>query len=142
MPRPTQSLAVSKGQQEQIERWLAALGTPQQVALRCRIVLAAESGQTETAIAAALQINRKTVRLWRDRFARQGLQGLWEIAPGRGRQPTYSPHRVKAVIETTLQSKPKGSTHWSCRTLAANRGMSKSTSAATRDCVLLFESLP
>ena len=32
-----------------------------------------------------------------------------------------------AVIETTLQSKPKESTHWSCRTLAANRGMSKST---------------
>ena len=40
MPRSTQSLAVSKVQQEQIERWLAALGTPQQVALRCRIVLA------------------------------------------------------------------------------------------------------
>ena len=127
MPRSTQSLAVSKVQQEQIERWLAALGTPQQVALRCRIVLAAESGETETAIASALKINRKTVRLWRDRFTRQGLQGLWEIAPGRGRKPTYSPNRVKAVIETTLQSKPKGSTHWSCRTLAANQGMSKST---------------
>ena len=61
MPRSTQSLAVSKCQQEQIERWLAAIGTPQQVALRCRIVLAAESGEPETAIAAALQINRKTV---------------------------------------------------------------------------------
>jgi len=75
MPRSTQTLAVSKGQQEQIERWLAALGTPQQVALRCRIVLAAESGETETAIASALQINRKTVRLWRDRFAGKGCRG-------------------------------------------------------------------
>jgi putative transposase len=91
MPRSTQSLAVSKVQQEQIERWLAALGTPQQVALRCRIVLAAESGETETAIASALKINRKTVRLWRDRFARQELQGLWEIAPGRGRKPILQP---------------------------------------------------
>ena len=109
------------------DRALVGTTTLQQVALRCRIVLAAESGEPETAIAVALQINRKTVRLWRDRFTRQGLQGLWEIAPGRGRKPTYSPNRVKAVIETTLQSKPKGSTHWSCRTLAANRGMSKST---------------
>jgi len=58
MPRSTQSLAVSKGQQEQIERWLAAFGTSQQVALRCRIVLAAGCGETETAIAAALKINR------------------------------------------------------------------------------------
>ncbi|HUZ95638.1 MAG TPA: IS630 family transposase [Edaphobacter sp.] len=127
MPRTTRSLAISKVQQEQIERWLAALGTPQQVALRCRIILAAGSGETETAIASALQINRKTVRLWRDRFTTQGLQALWEIAPGRGRKPTYSPNRVKAIIDATLQSKPKGSTHWSCRTLAANQGMSKST---------------
>lgn len=127
MPRSPRSLAVSRDQREQIEHWLAALGTPQQVALRCRIVLAAARGETETGIAAAMNINRKTVRLWRERFATQGLPGLWEIAPGRGRKPTYGPDRVKAIIDTTLQSKPKGSTHWSCRTLAANQGVSKST---------------
>jgi len=127
MPQSSLPLAVSAQQQEQIERWLAALGTPQQVALRCRIVLAASSGKTEFQIASALNVNRKTVRLWRDRFTREGLQGLWEIAPGRGRKPTYGPDRIKAVIDTTLQSKPKGSTHWSCRTLAADQGVSKST---------------
>jgi transposase len=127
MPRLSPVLSVSPHQQEQIERWLAALGTPQQVALRCRIVLAASSGNSEVQIASALNINRKTVRLWRDRFTREGLQGLWEIAPGRGRKPTYGPDRIKVVIDTTLQSKPKGSTHWSCRTLAADQGVSKST---------------
>jgi transposase len=127
MPRSCSPLAVSQQQQEQIQRWLAALGTPQQVALRCRIVLAAAGGESEARIASLLQINRKTARLWRDRFAREGLQGLWEIAAGRGRKPTYGPERIKAVIDTTLQSKPKGSTHWSCRTLAADQGMSKST---------------
>lgn len=127
MPRPSPGLSVSQQQQEQIEQWLAALGTPQQVALRCRIVLAAGCGKTEGEIAAALKINRKTVRLWRERFTREGLQGLWEIAPGRGRKPTYGPDRIQSVIDTTLQSKPKGSTHWSCRTLAANQGISKST---------------
>lgn len=110
-----------------MKRWLTALGTPQQVALRCRIVVAVGCGESEVAVARALQINRKTVRLWRDRFAAQGLQGLWEIAPGRGRKPSYSTDQVKAVIDTTLQSKPPGSTHWSCRTMATNRGMSKST---------------
>jgi transposase/DNA-binding CsgD family transcriptional regulator len=127
MPRISHPLAVSSHQQEQIERWLVALGTPQQVALRCRIVLSASSGKTEAETASALNINRKTVRLWRDRFTREGLQGLWEIAPGRGRKPTYGPDRIKSVIDTTLQSKPKGSTHWSCRTLAADQGVSKST---------------
>ena len=60
-------------------------------------------------------------------FRAEGLQGLWEIAPGRGRKATYGPERVKAVIDATLQSKPKGQTHWSCRLMAASQGISKST---------------
>ena len=120
-------MALSEDQENQIEQWLAARGTPQQVALRCRIVLAAARGESETAVASALQINRKTVRLWRERFAAKGLKGLWEIAPGRGRKATYGPDRVKAVLDATLQSKPKGQTHWSCRLMAASQGISKST---------------
>jgi len=127
MPRSISALVLSNDQQKQVKQWLAALGTPQQVALRLRIVLAAAAGQSEIAIAAATGVNRKTVRLWRERFLTRGLEGLWEIAPGRGRKPTYSPERIKEVIDATLQSKPKGSTHWSCRTLAAAQGISKST---------------
>jgi len=47
----------------------AALGTPQQVALRGRIVIAAGGGKPEAAIAAEMKVNRKTVRLWCERFA-------------------------------------------------------------------------
>ena len=127
MPRPTPVLDVSEDQRNQIEQWLGALGTPQQVALRGRIVLAAGLGKSAAVIAAEMKVNRKTVRLWRDRFAARGLPGLWEIAPGRGRKATYQPERIKAVIDATLQSKPKGMTHWSCRLMAANQGISKST---------------
>jgi transposase len=127
MPRVTPHLVVSEDQEKQMEQWLAALGTPQQVALRCRIVLAAGNGESEAAIAAKLDVNRKTVRLWRERFLQDGLSGLWEIAPGRGRKTTYGADRVKAVIDATLQSKPRGHTHWSCRLMAASQGLSKST---------------
>jgi transposase len=127
MPRFTLTLVLSEEQERQLEQWLAALGTPQQVALRCRIVLACAAGKPEIAIAAENRVNRKTVRLWRERFKTQGLQALWEIAPGRGRKATYGPTKIKSVIDATLQSKPKGSTHWSCRTMAAAQGISKST---------------
>src|SRR5271154_1532267 len=127
MPRSAVALMVSADQQNQMEHWLGAMGTPQQVALRCRIVLAAGRGESEAAIASALEINRKTVRLWRKRFAEEGLKSLWEIAAGRGRKATYGPERVKAVLDATLQSKPKGQTHWSCRLMAASQGVSKST---------------
>ena len=118
---------MSKDELRQIRKWLAALGTPQQVALRCRILNAAGRGQSEAAIAATLHIHRNTVRLWKQRFMEKGLPGLWVIAPGRGRKAIYSAEQVKQVIDATLQSKPKGSTHWSCRLMAASQAMSKST---------------
>lgn len=127
MSRSTTTLTLSAEQYEQLKEWLAAMGTPQQVALRCRIIVALASGETEVAIALKLEINRKTVRLWRERFLAEGLNSLWEIAPGRGRKATYGPDRIKAVIDATLQSKPKGNTHWSCRLMAASQGISKST---------------
>lgn len=127
MPRSTTPVILSEDQRKQLEVWLSALGTPQQVALRCHIVLSCAAGKTEAATAAENQVNRKTVRLWRERFKTQGLQALWEIAPGRGRKPVYDPARIKKVIDATLQSKPKGSMKWSCRTMAEAQGMSKST---------------
>jgi len=50
-----------------------------------------------------------TCELWKHRFATEGPTCLWEIAPGRGRKPTYGPERVKAVMNTTLQIEAKGS---------------------------------
>lgn len=127
MPRVSQPLVLSEDQQQQVEHWLAALGTPYQVALRCRIVLGLAAGKPEVVVATDNNVNRKTARLWREPFQAQGLPGLWEIAPGRGRKATYDSTRIKALIDATLQSKPKGSTHWSCRTMAEAQGISKST---------------
>jgi len=114
-------------ERDQLQQWLTAHGTPQQVALRCRIVLAAAEGQSDVAIAEQLSVNRKTVILWRTRFSEERLDGLWQIAPGRGRKPTYDIDKIAAVVEATLQTKPEGMTHWSCRLMAKSQGVSKST---------------
>jgi len=127
MPKTLPALSLTFRDQEEIRQWLTAHGTPQQVALRGRIVLAAAEGQSESAIARQLGTNRKTVRLWRTRFTAQGLEGLWEVAPGRGRKPTYGPEKIKAIVEATLQSQPRGMTQWSCRRMAQSQGVSKST---------------
>src|SRR5215467_3358350 len=127
MPRMIPALSLKADDQRQIEQWLAAHGTPQQVALRGGIVLAAAQGQSDTAIAMQLEINRKTVILWRQRFAEQGLDSLWEIAPGRGRKPVYGAEKIKALVDATLQTKPKGMTQWSCRLMAKSQRVSKST---------------
>jgi transposase len=127
MPRRKAPLSVSPQQREQLEQWLAAPGTPQGVVVRCRIVLAASAGNTDLKIAADLHVSRPTVVLWRERFSQQGLECVWKIAPGRGRKPTYDADRVKQILAATLQSKPKGMSHWSCRLMAKQLGASKST---------------
>lgn len=127
MPRSTPIVTLSSDERTRIEELVAAHGTPQQVALRCRIVLAAAEGESDLAIASALNVNRHTATLWRRRYTEEGLKSLWEIAPGRGRKPVYGAEKVKTVVDATLQTKPKGMTHWSCRVMAANQGISKST---------------
>ena len=114
-------------ERQKIEEWMAAHGTPQQVALRCRIVLGAAQGESDSAMARRLSVSRSTVVLWRKRFVELGLDSLWDMAPGRGRKPLYVIEKVAAIVEATLQTKPAGMTHWSCRTLAEQQGVSKST---------------
>lgn len=127
MANSSRALTLTTNQREHIQQCLAAHGTPQQVALRCRIVLAAAQGDSDLATASALQVNRHTVRLWRTRFAETGVKSLWEVAPGRGRKPIYGADTVKAIVDATLHTTPKGMTHWSCRLMAKSHGISKST---------------
>jgi transposase len=118
---------LSPSDQAQLEQWESAHGTPQQVALRCRIVLAACAGQPNQVIAANFRISRPTVNLWRRRVRDLGIGQVWEIAPGRGRKPRHDQAKRDAIIQATLQTKPKGMTHWSCRGMAREQNVSKAT---------------
>ena len=127
MPQSAPALQLKETDARQLRQWVSAFGTPQQVALRSKIVLAAAEGQSDNSIAGRLAVNRKTVTLWRARFQQEGLDGLWEVAPGRGRKPTLGPDKIQSIVEATLQTKPQGMTQWSCRLMAADQGVSKST---------------
>ena len=62
--------------------------TPQGLALRSRIVLAAAAGRANQQIAAALQIPEVTVGKWRHGFVSKGLDGLQDL-PRNGRPPKH-----------------------------------------------------
>jgi len=127
MPNTPEAIKLARAEREQLQQWESAQGTPQQVALRCRIILGALAGQDNVSIAAELGVSRPTVLLWRQRVREQGIGQVWEIAPGRGRKPQYDQAMRDRIIKATLQSKPKGMTHWSCRLMAAAQEVSSST---------------
>jgi transposase len=119
--------ALSGEQRALLERWAGAQKTPQSVALRARIVLAAAAGESNSQIARTLGVSRPTVILWRARFAEGGAQALTETKPGRGRKPTISAAKIKAIVQATTQTTPPGATHWSCRSMAKAQGVSAAT---------------
>ena len=127
MARQALAVNLSESDRRELERWVSAHRTPQQVVQRCRIIVAAAKGQQDKEIAESMEINVKTVALWRKRFSHEGPDVLWEVAAGRGRKPRVTADKVEDIINATVQTKPKGATHWSCRTMAEKQGVSKAT---------------
>jgi transposase len=120
-------LTVSPPQRQQLEQWVRAPRTPQSVAKRAQIILLTLSGRTSQQVGQQLKVSQPTIRLWQRRFRDGGPQALTEIAPGRGRKPTYGPRKFQRMIVATQGPPPPGQTHWSCRTLAQAQGVSKAT---------------
>jgi transposase len=118
-------VVLSEEERETLERWARRPKSAPALALRCRIVLAAAEGETNTAIAGRLGCNPSTVGKWRRRFAERRLDGLHD-EPRPGKPRTISDRQVERVIVKTLEETPADATHWSTRSLAKATGMSQS----------------
>jgi transposase len=127
MPRKARPVLLTAPEVTRLQQWAKAGSTPQQVALRARIILLASEGQTDQQIARTLRLQRRTAALWRERVLQQGIGCVWEIAPGRGRKPRYNRQKVSRIVEATLHTKPPGATHWSTRSMARSQQISKNT---------------
>ena len=93
---------------------------------RCRMILLCAEGLQSKEVAGRLGVHEHTVGKWRRRFVKDRIEGLTdEYRPGRPR--TVSDEQVAQVIERTLQSTPKGATHWSIRGVASETGLSHTT---------------
>lgn len=124
--RPKPALALSSEEREQIESWTRSRSLPQGLSQRMQIVLLADEGHTNQEISRRIGLSRVTVGKWRQRFMRFGIEGLHdELRAGRPR--SLSDEKMAALIQKTLHEKPKNGTHWSCRDLSAETGISKST---------------
>ena len=116
-------LVVSEDERRTLENWVRRRSTAQGLALRARIVLACADGGSNTAVAARLGVNFKTVSRWRARFLRDRLDGLTDD-PRPGVPRTITDAQVEEVVVRTLEEVPEGGTHWSKRELARRTGIS------------------
>src|ERR1700734_1066805 len=119
-------LKLIPGQREELQRWAQSRTLPAGDVFRARLILALADGTTYREIARSLKTSLPTIARWKVRFERDGLAGL----EGRhqGSKPRAATPKVQAHVIRRVQQKPgDGSTHWSCRKLATELGLSKST---------------
>jgi transposase len=122
--RPKAELVLSAAEQASLGRWVRRHKSAQALALRARIVLRCAQCADNGEVARELGINRVTVGKWRQRFIDQRLDGLLdEPRPGAPRR--IGDAEVERVITTTLETTPRGATHWSTRSLAKKVGMTQ-----------------
>src|SRR3954453_18429588 len=120
------TLDLSEAERAELEGWARRRKTAQALALRARIVLRAAGGPGKTAVAAELGIARHTVGKWRERFAKDRLEGLRD-QPRSGAPRTVTDERVAGLLVRTLEAAPEDATHWSMRAMAAACGLSAAT---------------
>ena len=111
---------------------LTALGTRSRtrphLALRARLVLLCADGLASTVVARKLRVREQTVSKWRGRFVRARLEGLYD-EPRPGAPRTITDDAIERVVTRTLETTPRGQTHWSVRGMAQATGLSRMTIA-------------
>jgi len=104
--------------------------TSQQIALRARIILAADQGQSNATIARKLAVCLDTVRLWRNRWRQLASISLTDLSAAerladlpRPGAPAEISASQRCQIEALACEKPEGSerpiSHWTGREIAA-----------------------
>ncbi len=126
MGRPLAPLTLSESESDELRSITRSRSMPQSLATRARIVLLSADGESNTDIAERLGLSKPTVGIWRKRYLMQRIAGLYD-EPRPGGPRSICDEQVATLLRKTLKTKPKDGTHWSCRSIAAETKLSKST---------------
>ena len=126
MPSPhAAEIVLTDAERAELEGWVRRRSSAAGLALRARIVLAAADGGCNVDVADRLDLDRGTIRKWRNRFAESRCDGLLD-EPRPGRPRVIGDDRIEELITATLETTPADATHWSTRSMAEHLGLSQS----------------
>src|SRR6266436_1368357 len=124
--RPKQPLTITKQERERLQSLAHRARSLAPLSRRARVVLACGEGLDNQSVARKLRVSLGMVGKWRGRFLKARLEGLYD-EPRPGTPRTVSDEQVEQVVIQTLESTPRGETHWSTRGLAKATGLSRMT---------------
>jgi DNA-binding CsgD family transcriptional regulator len=127
-PKPP-LIVLSSEERQELDALLRRHSTPQQIALRARIVLAAAAGKNNGQIVRELDVSREMVRLWRTRWLALAPLPLAELSaaerladiPRSGRQAQISAAAVCKIVALACDAPATSGrpiSQWSAREIA------------------------
>jgi transposase len=119
-------LVLSSEERVALECYVRRGTVAQQLALRARMVLRCAAGLDNRTVAQEVGVWPAVVGKWRRRFVAKRLEGLLD-EPRPGVPRSITDDKVEQVVIRTLETLPKGATHWSTREMAKRSGVSRMT---------------
>lgn len=119
MSRKYKAVICSKSDFIELQR-LAADPHDRRLSLRCQMVLQCLEGKQIKDIASLFHERPNTVILWKNRFASEGIGGLYNRPRGKPVSTYDRPSLQNRVLETIHEPPPDGAVRWNGKLLAEN----------------------
>lgn len=127
MPFAAEAVTLTAEERAELEQMTQSRTLPYGDVFRARLILMLADGLPYRTIQERLDTTAPTISRCGNRFLKERVAGLLEIRHP-GQQPSVITPALHAKVLEVTRRKPKdGSTHWSCRKLAAQLGVSKDT---------------
>jgi len=121
---PANDVELNEEQRNELSSIAQSRSLPAGYVFRARLILMLAECAPYSTIKRQLRTTAPTISRWKVRFLHSGMDGLDTRHPGQS--ATVITPALRARILSATRRRPKdGSTHWSCRKLAAALGISK-----------------
>ncbi len=127
MPFAAEAVTVTDEERIELEQMTQSRSLPAGDVFRARLILMLAEGVPYRTIQERLDTTAPTISRWKERFVKERVKGLLEIRHPGQKPSVITPLLQAKVLEATRRKPKDGSTHWSCRKLAAQLGVSKDT---------------
>src|ERR1700729_3566120 len=127
MPFGAEPLVLTQQERQELQEMTQSRTLPAGDVMRSRMILLLADRAAYQKIQNLLDTTAPTISRWKRRFLDIRIAGLMEeLHPGQ--QPSVRTPKLQAKVLNAIKDGPKdGSTHWSCRKLAAKFRVSKDT---------------
>ena len=118
MPAIKYIVDLSEAEREQLLQLIRQGDARARQLARARILLLADEGHSDAAVAAALHVGSATVGRIRQRFVAEGLESALTERPRPGQQPKLTGKQEAHLIAVACTDPPAGHARWTLRLLA------------------------